>query len=111
MARRVGFSEGEPPRRKRRTVPIVLLTLWLIGWTAGIAFVLNALLGALEAEGTGPPLVLIGWLVVATVGWVFGARLLMRLARGAPRRRAHTRRDPQAFPTERRREPGESGDR
>lgn len=111
MARRVGFGdETDQPAKKRRAIPIALLTLWLIGWTVGIVIVLNALLGALDDPGTGAPLLLIGWLVFAAAGWLLGARLLMRMATGKPAGRGKPARDPRDFPTEQRNEPAGGGD-
>lgn len=64
-----------------RLVVGAFLTVWLIGWTAGIVFAFGALMSEWDSDA-GVSVFLIIWLTFATAGWVFVVRILAKLIRG-----------------------------
>ncbi|MEX2517882.1 MAG: hypothetical protein WD969_00965 [Paracoccaceae bacterium] len=78
MTRRLRLGADAPPKRSR--IAAALLFGWLVLWSFGIAIVARALLAGPQ-EGAAPMTI---WLVVALIGWLLGARLLLRALRGQP---------------------------
>ncbi len=109
MTRRIGFGEGEKREKERRAdaarrraaterpqapAPArekdgmsavgrlllgLFLTVWLIGWSAGIYFAASAMFG-----GDGPAFFLAIWLAFAIFGWIIAVRFLFRIVAGQP---------------------------
>ncbi len=108
MARRVGFNRtprGQVPPMKTRIIVGMMLTVWLSLWSYGIYFVATSLTGEAAPEGIGSVMVMV-WLVLAGIGLLFGLRILSRIIRGVPIRKARSIRQPPPFPREN--GPGES---
>ena len=102
MVRRVGFGNSKDERSDLTSVPltkrdrraaktdetsmsgparvftILFLTVWLIGWSGGIIFAVIALFNGNDFS----KFFLIFWIVIASAGWVFGAKTLGTLLRG-----------------------------
>ncbi len=86
MIRRVGFGNREAERRPAargtgradarnpatgigvRLSTLAFLSVWLIGWTAGIVFAASAVF---RSEAPFSEFFLIFWLLGASLGWVF----------------------------------------
>lgn len=99
MARRIGFGnkpvDKEPVQANDRAAPapakpaiaarlfgVGFLSVWLIGWTAGIVFAIRQ---ALVEEAVFARGFLIFWSVAAIIGWIFAVRALFGLLMGKPR--------------------------
>ncbi len=97
MVRRVGFGNKEAERRPAsrdtgragvqdpaggigaRLFTLAFLSVWLIGWTAGIVFAANAVRAS---EAPFSEFFLIFWLLGAGLGWVFAVRFWWKTLTG-----------------------------
>lgn len=63
------------------------MLLWLMGWSYGIAVAMQALMEETYGEDGFSKAFLFVWLALAAVGWLFVARILIRVVKGEPIRR------------------------
>ena len=115
MARRVGFGGSEKPEKRKeraarnrrhssesaadltelaeRSLPKAgrligggFLSLWLIGWSAGIVFATLMFFSSWRDGDTAAAAFLLIWVTFAIVGWVFAVKALKKIIRGEPMR-------------------------
>ena len=100
MVRRVGFGDSEkPPRRTQqkssapepagkggpkgatRLIVGVFLLVWLVAWSAGIAFAIDEIMS--QGLGAAETFLFI-WVGVATIFWLLAVSMLWRIMTGRP---------------------------